>query len=64
MEHGVIKKGGAWFTYGEDRYQGREQFRNHLKENPEMMEKLEREIKQKLGMIENDQAEEEKKTDK
>jgi recombination protein RecA len=52
LDHGIIKKGGAWFTFGEERFQGREQFRNQLKENPEMLNKLELEVKQKLGMIE------------
>jgi len=51
VEHGIIKKGGAWFTYGEDRFQGREQFRSQLKENPEMLASLNTEVRQKLGMI-------------
>ena len=49
-ELGIIKKGGAWFTYGEDRIQGREQFRQKLIEFPEMYKKLEVEIKTKLGL--------------
>ena len=57
VDHGIIKKGGAWFTFGEDRFQGREQFRNQLKENPEMLNKLELEVKQKLGMIDEPVAE-------
>jgi len=52
VEHGIIKKGGAWFTFGEERFQGREQFRNQLKETPDMLNKLETEVKEKLGMIE------------
>lgn len=52
VEHGIIKKGGAWFTFGEERFQGREQFRNQLKESPDMLNKLETEVKEKLGMIE------------
>lgn len=52
VEHGIIKKGGAWFTYGEDRFQGREQFRTQLKENPQILEKLEKEVRTKLGMTE------------
>ncbi len=62
VDHGIIKKGGAWFTFGEDRFQGREQFRNQLKENPEMLNKLELEVKQKLGMI--DEPVEEPKKEK
>jgi len=52
VEHGIIKKGGAWFTYGEDRFQGREQFRNQLKENPDILVKIESEVREKLGMVE------------
>jgi len=48
---GIIKKGGAWFTYGEDRIQGREQFRQKLLEFPEMYKSIEQEIKIKLGII-------------
>ncbi len=51
VDKGIIKKGGAWFTYGEDRFQGREQFRRQLKENKEMMDRLERDVKIALGMI-------------
>ena len=54
VEHGIVKKGGAWFTYGEDRFQGREQFRSQLRANPEMLKSIENEVKQKLGMIEAD----------
>lgn len=48
-ELGIIKKSGAWFTYGEDRIQGREQFRQKLIEYPDMYKRLEDEIKAKIG---------------
>ncbi len=51
VDHGIIKKGGAWFTFGEERFQGREQFRIQLKENATLMENLEKEVKIKLGML-------------
>jgi recombination protein RecA len=51
VNNGIIKKSGAWFTYGEDRFQGREQLRQKLLEMPELMAKLTLEVKQKLGMI-------------
>ncbi len=47
----LIKKSGAWFTYGEDRYQGREQFRQFLLDNPEALSKLETEVKTELGLL-------------
>lgn len=46
----IIKKSGAWFTYGEDRFQGREQFRAMLKDKPEILVKLEQDVKKHLGM--------------
>ncbi len=52
-EIGLIKKGGAWFTYGEDRIQGREQFKQKLIEYPELYKKLEEDIKIKLGLVKN-----------
>ncbi len=62
---GIIKKSGAWFTYDEDRYQGREQFRQKLTELPDLCKKLEKEVKLKLGMIKEDApAADEKQTSK
>ncbi|HED07995.1 MAG TPA: recombinase RecA [Ignavibacteria bacterium] len=52
VEHGIIKKSGAWFTYGEDRFQGREQFRTKLNEDSAITDKLRVEVKEKLGMVE------------
>jgi len=52
VEQGIIKKSGAWFTYGEDRFQGREQFRTKLNEDSAITDKLREEVKEKLGMVE------------
>jgi len=51
---GIIKKSGAWLTFGEDRFQGRDQFKQKLLEYPEMFEKLSTEVKKKLGLIKED----------
>ncbi len=48
--HGIIKKSGAWFTYGEDRFQGREGFRKNLLESADVLAKLDKEVREKLGM--------------
>ena len=60
----IVKKSGAWFTFEDDRYQGREQFRQKLLEDPELYKKIEREVKIKVGIISPDKAEvkEEKET--
>lgn len=50
VEANIIKKGGAWFTYGEDRFQGREQLKQKLSEDPAVLKKLEEEVKVLLGM--------------
>ncbi len=55
---GVVKKGGAWFTYEEDRFQGREQFRQKLIELPALYSKLEKEVKTKLGIQKEEKVEE------
>jgi recombination protein RecA len=43
VEFGVIKKGGAWFTYGEERFQGRDKFKEFLKSDPIFLAKLKEE---------------------
>lgn len=64
-ELGIIKKGGAWFTYGEERIQGREQFRQKLIEFPEMYKNIENDIKVKLGLVQSKtEVVEEKQEDK
>jgi len=45
----IAKKSGAWYTYGNERFQGREQFRQNLKKDPELMAKLEADVKKALG---------------
>ncbi len=47
---GLVKKSGAWFTFDEDRFQGREQFRQKLLEDNEMYKKLENQVKEKLNI--------------
>ncbi len=63
VDKGIIKKGGAWFTYGEDRFQGREQFRKHLMENKDLMNRLEKDVKIALGMIKKEESEGKKEAD-
>src|SRR5437762_767185 len=47
----IIDKSGAWFSYKGDRLgQGRENSKQSLRENPELLKRIEREVKIKLGM--------------
>ena len=52
VEHDIVKKSGAWFTYdGEQLGQGRENVRKLLKDNPELTEELQYKVLVKLGII-------------
>jgi recombination protein RecA len=54
---GLVKKSGAWFTFDEDRFQGREQFRQKLIEDSGMYKKLESQVKEKLNITPKRQEE-------
>jgi len=61
---GVIDRAGSWYSYGEERLgQGRENSKEFMEENPEMMKEIEMKIKEKVGLIDsdNDEKESEKK---
>src|SRR5688500_1509918 len=52
VEKNVVDKSGAWFSYaGERMGQGRENVKNMLKENRDMFDRIERDVKIKLGLI-------------
>lgn len=54
VELNIMKKSGSWFSYGETRLgQGRDAVKNMLSDNPELMEELEKLIKEALGSTEN-----------
>jgi recombination protein RecA len=47
----VVEKSGAWFSYkGERLGQGRENSKQLLKENPDILKRIENEVKLKLGL--------------
>ncbi len=49
----IVNKSGAWFNYGETRLgQGREQSKEFLRNNPDVAERLETEIRAKVADIE------------
>ncbi|MCW2669547.1 MAG: recombination protein RecA [Frankiales bacterium] len=51
VEHGFIRKSGAWYTYeGDQLGQGKENARAFLRDNPELADIIERQIKDKLGI--------------
>jgi recombination protein RecA len=49
VEHGLVKKSGAWYSYGDDRIgQGKDNVRQFLKDNPDMANDIERQLREKL----------------
>ncbi|MCH5240329.1 MAG: recombinase RecA [Muribaculaceae bacterium] len=50
VELGVIKKSGAWFSYGDSKIgQGKEGVRKILNDNPELMEELEGKVREAIA---------------
>ncbi|NLU65687.1 recombinase RecA [Streptomyces sp. HNM0574] len=51
VEHGFIRKSGAWYTYeGDQLGQGKENSRNFLRDNPDLANEIEKKVKEKLGI--------------
>lgn len=44
LENGIIEKSGAWFVFGEEKFQGQENLRDHVLNNKEVQNKLRDEI--------------------
>ena len=54
MAHEFVGKAGAWFVYdGSKIGQGREATKKYLKENPEVMAKIEKQVRDKVINAEN-----------
>ncbi|HTQ24643.1 MAG TPA: recombinase RecA [Candidatus Binataceae bacterium] len=51
VEHGIIEKLGAWYSYGGDRIgQGRENARDLLKANPTLADEIETKVRAKVAL--------------
>jgi recombination protein RecA len=51
VEHGIIRKAGAWYTYNGDQLgQGKENARAFLRDNPDLALEIEDKIKSTLGV--------------
>ena len=53
---GLIDKAGAWFTVGDQRFQGRDNVKTYLQDNPEACDKLEDEIRANAHKLMSPQA--------
>jgi recombination protein RecA len=54
-DRNILKKSGAWFTYKEDRFQGRDQLKQKMLEDQQLFSSLEKEVKINLGIIKEEQ---------
>ena len=49
VEHGIVGKSGAWFDYKEGKIgQGREAAKVYLKENPKVLDEIEKTVRKKV----------------
>ena len=48
VDYELIKKGGAWFTINEERFQGRDNAKKYLAEHPEVADALEAQIREAI----------------
>lgn len=58
VNHNVVEKSGAWFSYSGERLgQGRENVKNLLKENTDICDRIENDVRVALGMAKSEAAE-------
>ncbi|MGI6032334.1 MAG: recombinase RecA [Coriobacteriales bacterium] len=51
VEEGIVKKSGAWYTYGDERLgQGREAAKETLAQNPELRNEIEQKVRHAIGL--------------
>jgi recombination protein RecA len=64
-EFEIIQKSGTWFTYNGERLgQGRENAKEYLRAHPEILEKVEASVREKLGFTDKKSKATDKATDK
>ena len=60
VDHGIIKKSGSWFSYGDTKLgQGRDAVKGLIEDNPELMEELEAKIVEAVRPTKAEPTEEE-----
>lgn len=62
-DQNILKKSGAWFTYKEDRFQGREQLKQKMLEDPALFASIENEVKTTLGLVKPEQESKKEETE-
>ncbi|MFQ5636983.1 MAG: recombinase RecA [bacterium] len=52
VNHNIVQKSGTWFSYGDERLgQGRENVKKYLQENPDLFKKLNKQVREALGLV-------------
>jgi recombination protein RecA len=64
VKQNLIQKGGAWFTVGEERFQGRDNVRTYLEQNPLIALQLEDQIRIAYGFPSSNGSQQTPPTDK
>ena len=56
VESDIVTRAGTWFAYGEERLgQGRENVKKYLQSNPELLDEIEKKVRQHLGLLPPDE---------
>jgi len=64
VDHGIVRKAGAWFTYDEIQLgQGKENSKRFLRENADIALQLETDVYKAVGIIDSDETAEEETVD-
>lgn len=55
VDTGIIDKAGSWYSYGDERLgQGRENSKTFLQENPDIMQEVDKKIREGMGLLEDE----------
>ncbi|MGI6217170.1 MAG: recombinase RecA [Coriobacteriales bacterium] len=55
VEEGIVKKSGAWYTYGDERLgQGREAAKETLRSNPDLRDEIDTLVRKQIGLLPSD----------
>ena len=59
-EADIVKKAGAWYSYGEERLgQGRENAKDFLEENPDILKEIDHKVRVYYNLLTDDEKNEE-----
>lgn len=62
VNENIVEKSGTWFSYDQERLgQGRENVKNMLHENPDLLNEIEKKVRERLGLVKEPAAKKETK---